>query len=740
MERLIKEMHLNVESSRKNATDERLPTFRNPELLKHTEQLISSASTVLGSRSTVWGGSDMEFPHSSENGQPLDRGQRATIEDWIPHLASMEEEPPQTSDHHDNSATSDTLIDTYGFNLEEVQSTESDSDDDHDIVKKCFERAKKDFSSDQHAKALEFFRAGIKRAEKLGLKKKARLELRTIQMEMGFSLLSLGELGESEQRLLSVARAQTNDDKGARLALHASSGLAQIFLCKRAFAEADEWCRKSRIGWKRVGGRGHPAYVACLRLSAFSSELQGDHTEAVLFEEMANDSKAAPAAVDTGLDAYESLGFTIEKSRILVTEYHKKVPDTTRKEASTKSRRFIPGRQASTDPINGPTAQPLAESPIKPNSGTTAVGSLHDAARKEDTGLIKRLLKSGADIEEAAGENLERPLYLAALHNNISAVKCLLDRGANIEAKNKSGYTAFTVAAWEGHKSIVECLLDYGANIEARKECDTALMKAASAGHKSIINCLLDRGANIEVENEHGNTALAVAAWDGHKSIVECLLDHGANMEAKNRYDDTALMKAASKGHKAIIECLLDRGANMEVKNEYDDTALTSAAWKGHKSTVECLLDYGANIEVKSDYGNTALTTAARDGHKSIVECLLDRGANIESKTNNGNTALILAAWKGHKSTVECLVDRGANIEATNPSGETALLLACRLIDEEQNKSEIVQTIELLCSRGVDVSVKDDYGQSPLTFASEVKDSEIREELISVLKKHGAKE
>ena len=146
LESLIKSMHLNVESSRNNATDERLPPrFRNPDFLKHNEQLISSASTVLGPRSTAWGGSEMRYPQPSENGQPLDRGQRATIEDWIPHLASMEVELPETSDDYDNSATRDTLIRTDGFNLEGVHSTESDSDDDHDIAKMCFERAKREF-------------------------------------------------------------------------------------------------------------------------------------------------------------------------------------------------------------------------------------------------------------------------------------------------------------------------------------------------------------------------------------------------------------------------------------------------------------------------------------------------------------------------------------------------------------------------------------------------------------------
>ena len=543
MESLIKAMHLNVESSRKNATDERLPPrFRNPDLLKHTEQLISSASTVLGSRSTAWGGSEMRFPQPSENGQPLDRGQKATIEDWIPHLASMEEELPKTSDHQDNSAASDTLVGTDGFNHEEVQSTDSDSDDDYDIAKKCFERAKKHFSSDQYVKALEFFRAGLKRAEKLGLKKKARLELRTIQMQMGLSFLSLGELAKAERCLLSLAWPQTTDDKSKILALHASSGLAQICLCKGSFDEAENWCDKSRIGWKRMAGKRHPAYITCLGLSAFSSELNGNHAEAAAMEEIANESKAAPAPVDTGLDAYESLGFTIEKSRTLITEYHKKVPDTTRKEASTENRRLSPAKQPGSDPINGQPAPILIENSIESKSGATPGGSLHDAARKGDTGLIEKLLQNGADIEEVAGEFSMRPLHLAACYN-----------------------------------------------------------------------------------------------------------------------------------------------------------------------------------------------------HKSTVVRLLDRGANIEAKTPIG-TALLLAAVYGHKATVEGLLNRGANIEAKTPSGDTILTSACCVIEKHPNKSELVSTIELLCSKGADVSVKNNKGESPVDYAIEVKDSKLREELIGVLIRYGAKE
>ena len=592
-------MHLNVELSRKNATDERLPTtFRNPDLVKHTEQLISSASTVLGSRSTAWGGSEMRFPHSSETGQPLDTGQRATIEDWIPHLASMEEELPETSDHGDPSATSDTLVGTDGFNIEEVQSTDSDSDDDYDIAKRCFERAEKDFSSDQHAKALESLRAGLKRVEKLGLKKKARLELRTIHLRKGLSLLSLGELSESEQCLLSLAWPQTTDDKSRILALHASSGLAQIHLCRRSFEKAEDWCNKSRIGWRRIAGKEHPAYITCLRLSAFSSELNGNHAEAAAMEEIANESKAAPAAVDTGLEAYESLGFTIEKSRTLVTEYHKKVPDTTSKEASTKSRRLSLPKQPSSGAIDVLPTQQILPSPVKPEWG-----SLRDAARKGDTDLIEKLLENGADIEEAEGKFNDTPLHLAALEGNTSAVECLLDRGANIEAKDKIGRTALILAASIGHKSTVEFLLDRGANIEAKGQYDyTALIEAARCGHTPTVECLLKHGANIKAGEQYGYTALMLAAWEGHESTVECLLDRGANIAAKTSWGETAVQLACRfiSGMPTVrtIELLCSRGADVSAKchggksllryaREVKDSAI-------RKELVSVLKKYGA--------------------------------------------------------------------------------------------------------------------------------------------------
>ena len=68
----------------------------------------------------------------------------------------------------------------------------------------------------------------------------------------------------------------------------------------------------------------------------------------------------------------------------------------------------------------------------------------------------------------------------------------LLDRGANIEAKDTNGNTALRLAVVEGHKDIARLLLDRGADIEA-KDVDswTALDSAASCGQEAIARLLL---------------------------------------------------------------------------------------------------------------------------------------------------------------------------------------------------------------------------------------------------------
>ena len=52
---------------------------------------------------------------------------------------------------------------------------------------------------------------------------------------------------------------------------------------------------------------------------------------------------------------------------------------------------------------------------------------------------MQLLLKNGADIEGKSGDGQKTALLLASYNNKIEAVEYLLQRGANIEARNDRG-------------------------------------------------------------------------------------------------------------------------------------------------------------------------------------------------------------------------------------------------------------------------------------------------------------
>jgi ankyrin repeat protein len=74
-------------------------------------------------------------------------------------------------------------------------------------------------------------------------------------------------------------------------------------------------------------------------------------------------------------------------------------------------------------------------------------------------------------------------------------VKLLLEKGADLEAKDEFGRTPLSWAAEEGHEGVVKLLLEKGADLEAKDEFgQTPLSRAAESGHEAVVK-LLEKGA-----------------------------------------------------------------------------------------------------------------------------------------------------------------------------------------------------------------------------------------------------
>ena len=80
---------------------------------------------------------------------------------------------------------------------------------------------------------------------------------------------------------------------------------------------------------------------------------------------------------------------------------------------------------------------------------------------------------------------------LAAFRGDTAGVINLLERGADVNARDKDGDTALMFAAFKGHGLIVALLLQYGANVYARARNGWTARKAAQSGlHQQIAETL----------------------------------------------------------------------------------------------------------------------------------------------------------------------------------------------------------------------------------------------------------
>jgi len=149
--------------------------------------------------------------------------------------------------------------------------------------------------------------------------------------------------------------------------------------------------------------------------------------------------------------------------------------------------------------------------------------TLLDAVVMRNKDRIRESLKAGADANARDTEHHEAAIVLAAKFGDAEILQLLIDKGAEVDARDDRGRTALFFAP-VGSQSF-ECLLAAGADIHAHDhEGNTILIrKISESASLAEVEELLRLGIETEVRNEDGESALDVALGLGLVLIAERL-------------------------------------------------------------------------------------------------------------------------------------------------------------------------------------------------------------------------
>ena len=241
-------------------------------------------------------------------------------------------------------------------------------------------------------------------------------------------------------------------------------------------------------------------------------------------------------------------------------------------------------------------------------------------------------IRSGAELEAVQG------IASAAQSGDVDALRQRLDaRPDLINALAGRGFpkaTALHLAALRNQHAAARLLIERGADLDAREFPDNAapLHFAAMYGDLDLVRLLVEAGADFDGKGddpEVGIVGWATCFRQVREDVAEYLLSHGATLNlwsaiALDKVDDVRAMVVRDP---ALLAARMTRGHHRR-------TPLHHAAARNRLAIVQLLLELGADPNATDATGATALTTAVQEkADPAIASALLAAGARLDFLT-----------------------------------------------------------------------------------------------------------
>lgn len=267
----------------------------------------------------------------------------------------------------------------------------------------------------------------------------------------------------------------------------------------------------------------------------------------------------------------------------------------------------------------------------------------------------QRVTKERLEQWLAEGADLNLELANAVNANSEERVRLLIEKGADVNARDNQGYAPVHNAARNRYAHLVTLLVEKGADVNARdSDGFTALLHAINRNHVPTVEAIAKSGGNLELATPQGITPLTWAIGDGKFFAAKALLDLGAKVgSASGKEGVSPLMTAATQippksrtsaltlgpPPNELAQEIINKGADVNQRSKEGVTALMVAAGHNNTAMIGLLLKAGADPAIRNAEGLTASEIAERAQFDNVVGALklLGKESGAGAVNNSGD-------------------------------------------------------------------------------------------------------
>jgi ankyrin repeat protein len=196
-------------------------------------------------------------------------------------------------------------------------------------------------------------------------------------------------------------------------------------------------------------------------------------------------------------------------------------------------------------------------------------------------------------------------LHLAIAEGKEDVLRLLIERGADLNARNAGGRLALHDCFELNHDDFAKILLDAGAVPD--------VCAAAVYGMYEQLERILKNDPAMANDLTSGNSPLGWSVYGQQTKSATMLFEHGAIAD-RPPYDAYAWGPATGVASIGVGRVLLEHGANPNWQDEEGDTpihrAIRSRLVLDPAKFIELLLEFGADVRIRNREGQTALDEA----------------------------------------------------------------------------------------------------------------------------------